>query len=204
MTTAPRTPRRAVFLDRDGVLNEAVVRDGLPFPPRSSDELVVFPGVAEACQGLREHGYVLVVVTNQPDVARGLQSASGVAAINALLRQSINVDAVYVCHHDNDDGCRCRKPKPGMLRAAARDLNLDLNQSFMVGDRWSDIAAGQGAGCRTVYIDFGYQEQGALSPDHVVSNPVEALEWILMTAPLEEGGSVRSTSLRHQDLRRRG
>jgi D-glycero-D-manno-heptose 1,7-bisphosphate phosphatase len=88
-----------------------------------------------------------------------------------------------------------------MLLAAGRDLNLDLNQSFMVGDRRSDIAAGQGAGCRTVYIDYGYQEQGALAPDHVVANPVEALEWILMTAPREEGGSVGSTSLRHQDLR---
>ena len=199
MTTG-RTSRRAVFLDRDGVLNEAVVREGRPFPPRSPEEVVVFPGVAAACQGLRERGYVLVVVTNQPDVARGLQSASGVAAINALLRQSVNVDAVYVCHHDDDDGCLCRKPKPGMLLAAGRDLNLDLNQSFMVGDRWSDISAGQGAGCRTVYIDYGYQEQGALAPDHVVSNPVEALEWILMTAPMEEGGSG-STSLRHQDLR---
>jgi D-glycero-D-manno-heptose 1,7-bisphosphate phosphatase len=196
-----RPHRRAVFLDRDGVLNEALVRDGKPFPPRSPEELVVFPGVAAACQGLRERGLVLVIVTNQPDVARGLQSAAGVAAINALLRQEINVDAVYVCHHDNDDGCPCRKPKPGMLLAAARDLNLDLNQSFMVGDRWSDIAAGQGAGCRTVYIDYGYQEQGATEPDHVAHTPVEALEWVLMTVQMEEGGRVGSTSLRHQDLR---
>jgi D-glycero-D-manno-heptose 1,7-bisphosphate phosphatase len=197
----PRAQRRAVFLDRDGVLNEPVLRDGKPFSPRSPDELVVFPGVAAACQRLRDIGLVLVVVTNQPDVARGLQSASGVAAINALLRQEISVDAVYVCHHDNQDECPCRKPKPGMLLAAGRDLNLDLNQSFMVGDRWTDIAAGQSAGCRTVYIDCRYQEQGARDPDHVVGNPVEALEWVLMTAQVEGGDRVRSTSLRHQDLR---
>jgi D-glycero-D-manno-heptose 1,7-bisphosphate phosphatase len=203
MTGPHRGARRAVFFDRDGVLNEALVRDGKPFPPRSPDELVVFPGVAAACQSLREHGFVVVVVTNQPDVARGLQSASGVAAINALLRREIHVDAVYVCHHDNDDGCSCRKPKPGMLLAAARDLNLDLNQSFMVGDRWSDIAAGQEAGCRTVYIDCGYQEQGADAPDHVVGSAVEAVAWILTAASVEEEGSVRSSSLRHQDLRRR-
>ncbi len=190
-----------MFLDRDGVLNEPVIRDGKPFSPRSPDELVVFPGVVAACRRLRDVGLVLVVVTNQPDVARGLQSASGVAAINALLRRQVGVDALYVCHHDNQDGCPCRKPEPGMLLAAARDLNLDLKQSFMVGDRWSDIAAGQGAGCRTVYIDYGYQEQGAREPDHVVDNPVEALEWVLMTAQVEEGGRVRSTSLRHQDLR---
>ena len=107
---------------------------------------------------------------------------------------------VYVCHHDNGDDCRCRKPRTGMLTTAALDLDLDLNQSFMVGDRWSDIAAGQGAGCRTVYIDYRYQEQGALEPDHVVSNPVEALEWVLMTVQSEEGGNARSTSLRHKDL----
>ncbi len=192
--------RRAVFLDRDGVLNEAVVREGKPFPPRSPDEVVVVPGVAQACRALRDVGLVLVVVTNQPDVARGAQSASGVAAINSLLRRHVTVDALYVCHHDNVDDCRCRKPRTGMLTTAALDLDLDLNQSFMVGDRWSDIAAGQGAGCRTVYIDYRYQEQGALEPDHVVSNPVEALEWVLMTVQSEEGGNARSTSLRHKDL----
>jgi transaldolase len=179
--------RRAVFLDRDGVLNEAVVRERKPYPPQSPDEVVVVPGMAAACDRLRRRGFVLVVVTNQPDVARGRQSASGVAAINAVVAQQVGVDAVYVCLHDNDDECACRKPKPGMLLDAARDLNLDLNQSFMVGDRWSDIAAGQGAGCTTVYIDAGYQERGAQAPDHVVSHPVEALEWILSTLESEEG-----------------
>jgi D-glycero-D-manno-heptose 1,7-bisphosphate phosphatase len=192
--------RPAVFLDRDGVLNEAVVRDGKPYPPQSPDEVVVVPGVAEACVRLRRLGMALVVVTNQPDVARGRQSASGVAAINSVLRHAVDVDAVYVCLHDNEDGCSCRKPKPGMLLSAAADLSLDLDRSFMVGDRWSDIAAGQGAGCVTVYVDNGYQEQEPQGPDHVVSHPVEALELIL-TMQSEEGGNVRSTSLRHQDLR---
>jgi D-glycero-D-manno-heptose 1,7-bisphosphate phosphatase len=200
VSAGARARRRAVFLDRDGVLNRAVVRDGKPFGPRAPDELDVVPGVAAACRNLSERGLALVVVTNQPDVARGLQSMSGVTAINALLARQVDVDAVYVCPHDDDDGCACRKPKPGMLLDAARDLNLDLNQSFMVGDRWSDIAAGQGAGCRTVYIGYGYQERGPDEPDHVVDNPVDALEWILMSVQVEEGGSV-GTSLRHQDLR---
>jgi D-glycero-D-manno-heptose 1,7-bisphosphate phosphatase len=181
--------RPAVFLDRDGVLNEAVVRDGKPFPPQSPDDVVVVPGVAAACERLRQLGFALVVVTNQPDVARGRQSASGVAAINSVLRHAVGVDAVYVCLHDNEDGCACRKPKPGMLLAAAADLSLDLDRSFMVGDRWSDIAAGQSAGCTTVYVDNGYQEQQPHAPDHVVGHPVEALDLILAMQP-EEGANV--------------
>ena len=192
--------RPAVFLDRDGVLNEAEVRDGKPFPPGSPDDVVVIPGMAEACDRLGRAGLVRVVVTNQPDVARGRQSMTGVAAINSVLRHQVDVDAVYVCPHDNDDGCACRKPKPGLLLSAAADLSLDLSRSFMVGDRWSDIAAGREAGCRTVYIDRGYREKQADRPDHVVSDPVAAVEWILVSMQ-EEGGNAGSTSLRHQDLR---
>jgi D-glycero-D-manno-heptose 1,7-bisphosphate phosphatase len=181
--------RPAVFLDRDGVLNEAVVRDGKPFPPQSPDNVVVVPGVATACERLRQSGFALVVVTNQPDVARGGQSADGVAAINSVLRHHVAVDAIYVCLHDNADDCVCRKPKPGMLLDAAADLSLDLERSFMVGDRWSDIAAGQSAGCTTVYVDNGYQERQPDAPDHVVGHPVEALDLIL-TMRTEEGANV--------------
>jgi len=202
--TSPSALRPAVFLDRDGVLNEAVVREGKPYPPQSPEEVVVVPGMAGACDRMRREGFVLVVVTNQPDVARGRQTAAGVEAINAVVRSQIPVDAVYVCPHDNADQCGCRKPKPGMLVAAARDLGIDLSRSFMVGDRWTDIAAGQGVGCRTVYIERGYLEQDPVSPDHVTGDPVEALDWILTTVRLEEGGRDRSASLRHQDLRGRG
>ncbi|HUI05178.1 MAG TPA: HAD family hydrolase [Acidimicrobiales bacterium] len=176
---APGVRRPAVFLDRDGVLNEPLVRHGRPFSPRRPDELVVVPGVPDACARLRARGLVLVVVTNQPDVARGLQSAQDVAAINARLRAAIALDAVYVCPHDDADACPCRKPKPGMLLAAAGDLDLDLPRSFMVGDRWSDIEAGRSAGCRTVYIDRGYQEPRPTAFDHAVEDPVGALDWVL-------------------------
>ena len=206
-TSPPQAPaggphlRRAVFLDRDGVLDEAVVRDGKPYPPRSVDELVVVPGMASACERARREGYVLVVVTNQPDVARGGQTRAEVDAINAALLRQVELDAVYVCPHDDADDCPCRKPRPGMLLAAASDLGLDLEDSFMVGDRWRDVAAGQGAGCTTVYIDNGYQESQPTQPDHVVRHPVEAVDWILTTGRTEEGGRVRAAALRHQDLR---
>jgi D-glycero-D-manno-heptose 1,7-bisphosphate phosphatase len=122
---------------------------------------------------------VLVVVSNQPDVARGRQTLEGVAAINAVVRGAIQVDALYFCPHDNADACHCRKPKPGLLVDAARDLGLDLTASFMVGDRWSDVEAGQRAGCRTVYIDVGYLEPKPDRPDHTASGPTGALSWVL-------------------------
>jgi D-glycero-D-manno-heptose 1,7-bisphosphate phosphatase len=176
---APARP--AVFLDRDGVLNEAVVRDHKPYSPLSPHEVVVVPGITEACARLRAAGFVLVVVTNQPDVARGRQTREGVEAVNAVVEAAVPVDAVYVCFHDNADHCRCRKPEPGMLLDAARDLGLDLGASFMVGDRWTDVEAGRRAGCRTVYIDLGYEEPRAAAPDHTALGPVEALEWVLGT-----------------------
>ena len=193
--------RPAVFLDRDGVVNEAVVVAGKPRPPQAPDDVVVVPGMAAACEGLRALGFALVVVTNQPDVARGRQSASGVAAINAVVRHEVALDGLYSCLHDNGDGCGCRKPAPGMLLAAADDLGLDLGRSFMVGDRWSDVDAGREAGCTTVYIDRGYSERRADGYDHVVPDPVAAVDWILGTTQGEEGGGVGSSSLRHQGLR---
>ena len=193
--------RPAVFLDRDGVVNEALVRDGRPYPPGSPDDVVIVPGMPEACARLRAAGFAVVVVTNQPDVARGRQSASGVAAINAVVRHEVALDGLYSCLHDNGDGCGCRKPAPGMLLAAADDLGLDLGRSFMVGDRWSDVDAGREAGCTTVYIDRGYSERRADGYDHVVPDPVAAVDWILGTTQGEEGGGVGSSSLRHQGLR---
>src|SRR5262249_35905993 len=135
------TMRRAVFLDRDGVLNRAVVRDGKPYPPARLEQLEILPGVVEACITLRTAGFTLVVVTNQPDVARGTQQRAVVQAINEVLRAQVPLDDFRVCYHDEPDGCTCRKPQPGLLLQAARDWQIDLVSSFMVGDSWRDIEA---------------------------------------------------------------
>jgi D-glycero-D-manno-heptose 1,7-bisphosphate phosphatase len=170
--------RRAVFLDRDGVLNAAVVRDGLPYPPRSVDELEILPGVEEACTGLRGAGFDLVVVTNQPDVARGTQTLEAVRRINDALLAALPLDEVVICPHDDADGCDCRKPKPGMLVAAAERRGIDLSASFMVGDRWRDVEAGIRAGCRTLLIGRGYDER-LVQADVSVADLGEAAVWIL-------------------------
>jgi D-glycero-D-manno-heptose 1,7-bisphosphate phosphatase len=173
-----REVTRAVFLDRDGVINAAVVRDGKPYPPASVSVMAILPGVPEALARLRAAGFTLVVVTNQPDVARGTQTRAAVEAIHAKLRAELHLDAIYACWHDDADACSCRKPKPGMLVTAATDLGIDLGASFMVGDRWRDVDAGIAAGCRTVFIDRDYRERKPESAIHVADLP-EAATWIL-------------------------
>jgi D-glycero-D-manno-heptose 1,7-bisphosphate phosphatase len=171
---------RAVFLDRDGVLNAAIVRDGKPYPPHSLDQLVITPEASGSLARLRAAGFLLIVVTNQPDLARGTQTPEALEQIHNALRSAMPLDAIYVCDHDAVDGCECRKPKPGMIHAAARDFEIDLTSSFLIGDRWRDIDAGAQAGCRTVLLDFGYRERGPdATPDAVVASLAGAVDWIL-------------------------
>ncbi|MEA2977397.1 MAG: D-glycero-D-manno-heptose 1,7-bisphosphate phosphatase [Alphaproteobacteria bacterium] len=170
---------RAVFLDRDGVLNEAIVRDGNPYPPVTVEQLVIIPGAADSLKLLHNHGFRLIVVTNQPDIARGKISREVVEEINCHLCQALPIDAVEMCDHDDADRCECRKPQPGMLLAAARRDGIDLARSFLVGDRWRDIEAGKRAGCRTILIGDGYTEGLKSLPDVAVASLVDAANWIL-------------------------
>ena len=158
--------KRAVFLDRDGVINRAVVRAGKPYPPATVAEFELLPGVVEACAELKAAGFLLVVATNQPDVGRGTQRREDVEAMHAKMCAALPLDRVEVCY-DPGQGQRSefRKPAPGMLLLAARELGIDLPRSFMVGDRWRDIDCGAAAGCRTVFIDFGYDEPLRTAPD---------------------------------------
>lgn len=172
--------RRAVFLDRDGVLNRAFVRGGKPYPPAGLDEFEVMPGAGQALVKLAQEGFLLFVVTNQPDVARGAQQRALVEAMNLSLARSLPLDGFYVCYHDDKDLCGCRKPKPGLLLTAAAEHAITLSESYMIGDRWRDIEAGQSAGCRTAWIDCGYTEPGPSRPaNFTVRSLAEAVIWIL-------------------------
>lgn len=178
-----RPPRRAVFLDRDGVLNRAVVVGGRPYPPCCPEDVYLLDGVREACAELRTAGWHLIVVTNQPDIARGTTSRADVEAINSVLRDWVELDAVLVCPHDDIDVCLCRKPAPGLLREAASRFGISLADSVMVGDRWRDIEAGRRAGCRTVFIEAGYSERVPSAADLTVASLSEAVPWIVQTSP---------------------
>lgn len=176
---AGRLPsRRAVFLDRDGVLNRAEVRDGRPYPPtRANAELL--PRVGEACAALKQAGFLLIVVTNQPDIARGTLDQASSQAVDDWLRQELPIDDIRVCPHDDGDNCQCRKPRPGLLTEAAMDWRVSLPMSTMVGDRWRDVEAGRRAGCRTVFIDRRYTERRPDGPDLVVAELADAVAWIV-------------------------
>ena len=179
-STAPAPAKRAVFLDRDGVLNRAMVKDGKPHPPKDISELEVPPDVPAAVKKLKERGFDLLVVTNQPDVSRGTQSRDVVEGINRALASRLPLDEVLVCYHSDEDNCACRKPRPGLLLEAARQRGIDLAASYMVGDRWRDVDAGHNAGCKTILIDSGYRERAPERPPDVrVKSLEEAAEWIL-------------------------
>ena len=173
---------KAVFLDRDGVINRVVLRQGRPFPPASLKEFKFLPKVTQAIKALRSAGFKIIIVTNQPDVGAGIQSRAVVEAIHARIAGRIVPDGIKVCYHTAPDGCECRKPKPGMLLEAAREWSINLKTSYLVGDRWRDIEAGQAAGCKTVLIKADYKEKKARNPDAVSASLFEASRWILSQA----------------------
>jgi D-glycero-D-manno-heptose 1,7-bisphosphate phosphatase len=160
--------RRAVFLDRDGVVNRVVMRDGRPASPRSTSELVLEPEARRAAAALRDAGFLLFVVTNQPDLARGKLEPATHAAMMEQVRQALQPDELVACPHDDRDDCPCRKPRPGMLTALAARWDVALEDSYMVGDGWRDMAAGRAAGCRTILLRTDYN--GEVAADEVVTS----------------------------------
>lgn len=172
--------KRGVFLDRDGVILREYLEEGEPRSARSLEEFEVLPRVCEALALLQQAGLELVVVTNQPEVARGRVSRNLVETFHERLRSQLSLEHIYACFHDDPDACGCRKPKPGMLKQASEDLGISLIDSFLVGDRWRDIEAGHRAGCRTFLIRQPYS--GPSQADFEVGSLWEAAGRIVTLA----------------------
>ena len=170
---------KAVFLDRDGVINANLERDGKPVAPTTLDEFRILPGVVEAVRRLKEAGYLLVIATNQPDVRNGITTKAAMAAMHDNIQAQMPIDDIMICLHNDADNCACRKPKPGLLLDAAGRHGIDLAASYFVGDRWKDVRAGQAAGCRTIFVDYGYRQDQPAAPDHTVGSLAEAADVIL-------------------------
>lgn len=174
--------QKAIFLDRDGVINDAIVIAGKPYPPATMAAVKLADDVLPALRNLKDSGYLLIGATNQPDVARGKTARSTVEAINAYLLERLPLKTILVCYHDDADQCACRKPEAGLLLQAAREYDIDLASSYMIGDRWKDIEAGRRAGCKTIWIDRHYQESGPKTPpDYIACTLGEAEQWIIAT-----------------------
>lgn len=158
---------KAVFLDRDGVINRSLVVEGKPYPPQELSDFEVLPGVADGLAIFKSLGFLCVVVTNQPDVRTGKQVLEKVEGFHRFLSQELPIDNVEVCYHVDEDGCSCRKPKPGMLLRAADKLNISLCESIMIGDRWRDMDAGEAAGCRCFFVDYDFPESEGRIGEHI-------------------------------------
>ncbi len=173
-------PRRAVFLDRDGVLTVPSFRDGRSFAPRKVEDFAIYEDALEATTNLSKAGFLLVVVTNQPDIGNGLMPRQVLEEMHRILADRLPLDRIEVCAHTQRCGCDCRKPAAGMLTRAAKCLDIDLPGSYMVGDRASDIEAGAAAGCKTVFLDRGYTtEKPPRFADHHCACVGLAADWIL-------------------------
>jgi len=171
--------KHAVFLDRDGVLNPLEYRDGGWRAPLTLASFRLYPGVADAVSRLHAAGFVCLVVTNQPEVASGELDPTVLVAMHERLQRETGVDAIYVCPHVDADGCECRKPRPGLLRRAAEDFNVDVTASFLVGDRWRDIGAGEAVGCTTVLVEGTPERAG--NPQFRAATLADAVTLILET-----------------------
>ncbi len=180
--------RRAVFLDRDGVLTRLVQRDGRDVSPRALAEFVVLPDAPPAVEALRRADLLAVVVTNQPDIARGALAPAELRRMHHRLLRAVPLDAIYTCPHDDADGCQCRKPKPGLLVRAAEELQISLKDSWMVGDSWKDIEAGKAAGCTTLLVEPAGTAPAGIAADSVVSGLAVAAEVILQNCRGEPDG----------------
>jgi D-glycero-D-manno-heptose 1,7-bisphosphate phosphatase len=156
-----------------------VMRDGRPVAPTRLEDFHLLPGVEESVRALKSAGYLVIVVTNQPDVGSGRTPRATVEAMHDIIRSRLAVDDIKVCFHTNADNCICRKPKPGMILEAAAERAIDLPASFIVGDRWTDVAAGRDAGCGTIFVDDGHAADHPIKADTIVGSFAEATRIIL-------------------------
>ena len=166
--------KKAVFLDRDGVINKAFIKNGLPESPNSLSELEILPGVKESISRLKKLNFICLVVTNQPDVQRGKIKKNTIIKMNNFLKKKIELDDIFVCYHDDKDNCNCRKHKPGLLLQASKKWDVNLKKSFIIGDRWRDIQAGEKVGCKTIFLEYNYIDIKPKNPNFITDTLLNA------------------------------
>ncbi len=180
---------KAVFLDRDGVIIKTKIKNGQPYAINSILEIELIDGVIDGLKLLKSFGFLLFIVTNQPDVGFGTQMKESVESIHRWLMDKLPLDEIAVCYsRSEEDGGSRYKPSPEMLNELAHKFNTDLSQSFLIGDRWRDIGAGENAGCKTIFIDYSYEEPNPFTPTWTVPSFVKAIE--IIEAEVKEIGEI--------------
>ena len=170
---------KAIFLDRDGVIVKSNVINGKPFAPTSLTDFRLLPNTSKNILLLKKYNFKVIVVTNQPDVAKGALSLNTLNKMNDLLYSKAKIDLISVCIHSDADNCKCRKPKNGLILNAAKKYNIDLKKSYLIGDRKKDIDAGVASNCKTIFIDRNYKEDKPINYDYKVSSLQKAIFYIL-------------------------
>ena len=169
--------KRAVYLDRDGTLNVPILREGRAYAPVTESDFRIYPEARAALARLKDAGLLTIVVTNQPELATGELTWKVLERMHGVLRRALPIDDIYVCPHHSSEACDCHKPRPKLLNQAAEKWGVALGSSFLVGDRWRDIGAGNNAGCTTVLIERSYS--GACDPDFRAPDLRNAIEVIV-------------------------
>jgi D-glycero-D-manno-heptose 1,7-bisphosphate phosphatase len=167
---------KAVFLDRDGIVNRALIINKKPYPPLSVSDTFPIKEISELIKSWHDKGYLVIVITNQPDVANHLVEKSEVDKINRYLKSLVGFDDIFVCYHSEKDNCDCRKPKVGLFKQAKEKYNIAFSKSWMIGDRKKDIDAGKKIGCQTIFVDYDYDEKKPKNFDYTVESVKEIFE----------------------------
>ncbi len=170
---------KAVFLDRDGVINKPIIIDGKCYAPRLLKDFKIFPKVKSDIKKLKNRGFKVFVITNQPDIGNKLLKKKTLNEMHSLLKTKVPIDKIYFCPHTKNDRCKCRKPKPGMIIKASNNLKIRLKESYVIGDRKTDIDAGLKAGCKTIFVNNNYYEKRPTKQEKTVKSLHAAVKYIL-------------------------
>jgi len=161
---------KAIFLDRDGIVNKAIVEKGLPYSPTRLGDIFLTDGIKDLIKKWHDEEYIVIVVTNQPDVANHIITKNKVDKINNYLKSIALFDDIFTCYHNGKDDCDCKKPKTGLFLQAKEKYDIDFSQSYVIGDRWKDIEAGKNIGCKTIFVDYHYDEERPNKPDYTAKS----------------------------------
>ncbi len=168
---------KAIFWDRDGVINEVTVVNNKTFCPRKFIDFKLTPGISNHFQKTKELEFKNIIVTNQPDIARGSMTMEALNEMHGLLEKELLVDEINYCPHDNGQ-CDCRKPQPGLITKSAQKNNIDLSRSYIIGDAKNDMLAGRAAGCKTILLQRDYNDDAVEFADYIVTNINEMFNFI--------------------------